>query len=267
MEYIDVSMESVLLTPFGRPQMTTATTTTTITIKRLSHSQALLLLLSILLSYMITLTSSFSSFFLYHQRSSSSSSLICHLTTNIYIVGKKSISEDWIGLGYKEYERRLSPHVKIQTIFLKNDDDLLARARDVITLPSPGHSHSHSHSGSNRGYLFALDETGQTLSSAEFSQVLFKGYELGGAHVDFLIGGAEGLPKEIKAAGVVAGGGGGGGGGGGVSSRTGSVSVVSGKIPLLSLSKMTWPHQMARLLLVEQIYRAFEIRKGSGYHR
>lgn len=194
---------------------------------------------------MITLTSSFTHHWL--ATTSRSSLHICHLTTNIYIVGKKSISEDWIGLGYKEYERRLSPHVKIQTIFLKNDDDLLARARD----------------SSNRGFLFALDETGQTLSSTEFSQALFKGYELGGAHVDFLIGGADGLPKEIKGrgAGVV------------VPTRTGSGSSGSSsggsqnQIPLLSLSKMTWPHQMARLLLVEQIYRAFEIRKGSGYHR
>jgi 23S rRNA (pseudouridine1915-N3)-methyltransferase len=55
----------------------------------------------------------------------------------------------------------------------------------------------------------------------------------------FVIGGAEGLPRELK----------------------------EGNKPLLSLSKMTWPHQMARMLLAEQIYRASEIRKGSGYHK
>ena len=55
----------------------------------------------------------------------------------------------------------------------------------------------------------------------------------------FFIGGADGLPAELKA----------------------------DRSRLLSLSKLTFTHQMARLLLVEQIYRATEIRKGSGYHK
>lgn len=90
-----------------------------------------------------------------------------------------------------------------------------------------------------KGAVFALDETGKQYSSLDFTNVLYeKGFIVGGSQVNFLVGGFSGLPIEIK-----------------------------NKFHLLSLSKMTWTHQMARLLLIEQIYRAAEIRKGSSYHK
>jgi 23S rRNA (pseudouridine1915-N3)-methyltransferase len=67
---------------------------------------------------------------------------------------------------------------------------------------------------------------------------VYKSFEDGGSHVSFIIGGFAGLPDGIRSA-----------------------------YPLLTLSKMTWTHQMARLLLLEQIYRASEIFKGSAYHK
>jgi 23S rRNA (pseudouridine1915-N3)-methyltransferase len=85
--------------------------------------------------------------------------------------------------------------------------------------------------------LIALDPQGKTYSSEQFSSLLFDEIEKGGAEVAFAIGAAEGLPKELKSK------------------------------QLLSLSLLTFTHQMVRLVLVEQIYRAFEIRKGSGYHK
>ena len=57
--------------------------------------------------------------------------------------------------------------------------------------------------------------------------------------MSFFIGGAEGLPPELKA----------------------------DRKRLLSLGSLTLTHQMARLILVEQVYRATEIRRGSGYHK
>lgn len=143
-----------------------------------------------------------------------------YLTTNIYIVGKRSVEEEWIGRGCSEYEKRLTPYLKLSTTFLKSDEELLKAVKQ------------------SRGKAVALDEIGRTMSSTEFSEFIFRGYEQGGSHVDFFIGGCNGLPSEIRS-----------------------------QVPLISLSKMTWPHQMARLLLVEQIYRAFEIRRGTGYHR
>ena len=67
----------------------------------------------------------------------------------------------------------------------------------------------------------------------------FDALEAGGSRVTFIIGGADGLPPALKA--------------------------DPGR--LLSLSRLTFTHQMARLLLIEQIYRATEIRRGSGYHK
>ena len=89
-----------------------------------------------------------------------------------------------------------------------------------------------------KGCVLAMDENGEQYSSRAFSNKFHKSLEDGGATLNFVIGGFAGLPSEIK------------------SSKS-----------LISLSNMTWTHQMARLLLLEQIYRATEIRKGSGYHK
>jgi 23S rRNA (pseudouridine1915-N3)-methyltransferase len=143
-----------------------------------------------------------------------------YLTANILIVGKKNGAEQFIDDGYAEYEKRLGPTMKINTIFLKSDEALVQAAKDI------------------KGSVIALDENGKQYTSRQFSDVVYKGFEDGGANLSFIIGGFSGLPPEIKS-----------------------------KYPLMSLSKMTWTHQMARLLLIEQIYRAVEIHKGSGYHK
>lgn len=83
-----------------------------------------------------------------------------------------------------------------------------------------------------------LDSHGKTYSSQEFSDFLLSSLEKGGAQVSFVIGDSQGLPQEIKTT-----------------------------CPLLSLSKMTLTHHMTRLFLLEQIYRCFEIQKGSAYHK
>ena len=85
-----------------------------------------------------------------------------------------------------------------------------------------------------------LDERGRSCTSVEFAERLYAGLESGGSRLSFFIGGADGLPPALKA---------------------------ERRERLLSLSSLTFPHQLARLLLVEQIYRATEIRRGSGYHK
>lgn len=86
--------------------------------------------------------------------------------------------------------------------------------------------------------LVCLDASGQVMNSAQFSNFLIKQFENSGARLAMVIGGAEGLPPSLK----------------------------SGH-PLVSLSPMTFTHQIVRLVLIEQIYRAFEIAKGSRYHK
>ncbi len=83
-------------------------------------------------------------------------------------------------------------------------------------------------------YKVVLDEAGKELSSVEFSQIL---REKSG--IAFLIGGADGLSDNVKSSGDL----------------------------ILSLSKMTLQHDIARIVLLEQIYRAVQILRGSPYHR
>ncbi|MCB1113836.1 MAG: 23S rRNA (pseudouridine(1915)-N(3))-methyltransferase RlmH [Chlamydiia bacterium] len=84
--------------------------------------------------------------------------------------------------------------------------------------------------------LVLLDPSGKVFTSEQFSEFLMKELELGGASLTFVIGDADGLPEGLEGAKV-------------------------------SLSKMTFTHQIARLVLVEQVFRAFEIEKGSKYHK
>lgn len=88
------------------------------------------------------------------------------------------------------------------------------------------------------GRALALDERGEALDSNQFHGRIFSELEKGGSRLTLLIGAADGLPPEIKES-----------------------------VPLISLSKMTFTHQTTRLLLLEQLYRACEIEKGSRYVR
>ena len=87
---------------------------------------------------------------------------------------------------------------------------------------------------------FLLDEGGAQASSVAFAERLYAGLEEGGSRLTFVIGGHNGLPASLKA---------------------------EHRSRLLSLGLLTYPHQIAKLLLLEQLYRATEIRKGSKYHR
>ncbi|MCA5004675.1 23S rRNA (pseudouridine(1915)-N(3))-methyltransferase RlmH [Sphingobacterium bovistauri] len=87
-------------------------------------------------------------------------------------------------------------------------------------------------------FVILLDEHGKEFRSIEFSDFLQKKMVASVQHLVFLIGGPYGFADEIK-------------------QRSNS---------LISLSKMTFSHQMVRLFFVEQIYRAFTIMKGEPYH-
>lgn len=92
---------------------------------------------------------------------------------------------------------------------------------------------------SKNSLLIALDSTGKTLDSVEFSQKFEEWLEHSKQEITFIIGGSEGLhPTILKKANFI-----------------------------LSLSKMTWPHMLARVMLIEQIYRAQCILKNHPYHK
>ncbi|WP_114966237.1 23S rRNA (pseudouridine(1915)-N(3))-methyltransferase RlmH [Alkalilacustris brevis] len=87
--------------------------------------------------------------------------------------------------------------------------------------------------------LCALDERGKALSSPEFAEMLARWRDEGRRDAAFLIGGADGLSRDLRAR-------------------------ADAKI---SFGRMVWPHMLARVMLAEQLYRAATILAGTPYHR
>jgi 23S rRNA (pseudouridine1915-N3)-methyltransferase len=90
-----------------------------------------------------------------------------------------------------------------------------------------------------RGVLVALDERGRQLGSRDFAQKLGAWRDQGVAEIAFVIGGADGLAQSLRQRADLT----------------------------LALGQMTWPHMLARAMLVERIYRAQQILAGHPYHR
>jgi len=90
-----------------------------------------------------------------------------------------------------------------------------------------------------RGRALALDAAGQQMTSEEFARLLESELTAGGGHVHFVLGGPSGLSGE----------------------------VLQRMDRRIALGRMTLPHELARLVLTEQVYRAFSILRGGPYHR
>ena len=145
-----------------------------------------------------------------------------------------SVGKDRSGLfspGVDEYAGRLGHHAKVQLVELPESRKSGAQAKDEEGRALLGKL-------TPRDVLVALDERGKALGSVEFAKWLQRQQD-SGRDVAFVIGGDEGLSDEVRAkAGLV-----------------------------LSLSAMTMPHRLARLVLLEQVYRAFTIMRGEPYHK
>lgn len=89
------------------------------------------------------------------------------------------------------------------------------------------------------GFLIALDEHGKDIGSADLSALMRKNMENAAPEMAFAIGGPDGHGQEIL----------------------GAADLV------LRMGKMTWPHQLARVMLAEQLYRSITILSGHPYHR
>lgn len=87
--------------------------------------------------------------------------------------------------------------------------------------------------------VIVLDERGDGLRSLDFAKTLERFQNSGEGHLQFIIGGADGLLDEVRSRANI----------------------------LLSFGQQTWPHMLARVMLLEQIYRAQQILCGHPYHR
>ncbi len=87
--------------------------------------------------------------------------------------------------------------------------------------------------------IIALDENGQNINSQKFASMLANFRDEGNKNLHFIIGGADGIDRDLRA--------------------------KANKI--LAFSALTWPHQLVRIMLMEQIYRAMTILTNHPYHR
>lgn len=153
----------------------------------------------------------------------------------IHTMGKPR-EAGWESLAAAEYARRLErgarPLVLARTSFHPTGE-ALARAAARLTPP-----------------VVVLDQDGDQPTTEEFAELLFGELLAAGPRVSFVIGGASGLPEPLRLR----------------SQSEGEGSLPAAGFRRLSLSRLTFPHRVARVLLLEQIFRARELRAGTGYH-
>jgi 23S rRNA (pseudouridine1915-N3)-methyltransferase len=141
----------------------------------------------------------------------------------------------WIEAGFQEYAKRMPPECRlllkeikpIERSSGKNAETVMAQERIRIEAALP-----------KGGRVIALDEHGAHMTTVQLSQQLSIWQQQGG-DVSFVIGGADGLDAEFK----------------------------KNADMLLRLSNMTLPHGLVRVILAEQLYRAWSILRNHPYHR
>ena len=155
----------------------------------------------------------------------------------IYAIGK--IKEAYLKNGIEEYLERIKPYSQIEIVEV-NDEP-------IADNPHPSDIKKAIDIEGKRilkllktnEYLIGLDLNKKELNSPQFADYLNEKLVLGGSNISFVIGGSYGLSDELK-------------------NRCNDS---------ISLSKMTFLHQMTRLILLEQIYRAFKINRNETYHK
>ena len=158
------------------------------------------------------------------------------MTVNIICVGK--IKEDFFIKASAEFEKRLSRFCSFNVIQLpdKAIPDNASKAEEDSVLKKEGDEILKKIGKSD--IVVAMCIEGKQLSSEELADKMQE-FQMQASTIDFVIGGSLGLSPEVKAR-------------------------ANFK---LSMSKMTFPHRIARLMLEEQIYRAFKINANETYHK
>ena len=155
----------------------------------------------------------------------------------VVTVGK--LKEKYLKDGIAEYTKRISRFAKLEMIELTDEKtpDKASELENQKILETEGARILSK--VRERDFVVVLAIEGKTLSSEEFSKQLEQASIKGYSTLTFIIGGSLGLAPVVK--------------------NRANLSV--------SFGRLTLPHQLMRLVLVEQIYRAFTIQQGSPYHK
>ena len=158
---------------------------------------------------------------------------------HIHIVHVGTVKEKYLTDAIAEYQKRLGAYCEINNISIKDERlpekpsaaeiraALEAEGEKILAALPP------------RAYLIALCVEGKQISSEELADKLTSIKSEGFSDICLIIGGSDGLSDKVKKACRMR----------------------------LSISKMTFPHQLMRVILLEQLYRAFNIAAGGKYHK
>lgn len=157
----------------------------------------------------------------------------------IDIIAVGRIKEKHFRDAVDEYAKRLSKYVKLNIIEVKDEktsEGASARENEIVLAAEGERLERYI---DDDAVLIPLCIEGKELSSEELAAKI-SDYEMKGeSHLQFVIGGSLGLGESIKKKGDIR----------------------------LSFSKMTFPHQLMRVVLLEQIYRAYRIKNNEPYHK
>jgi 23S rRNA (pseudouridine1915-N3)-methyltransferase len=158
---------------------------------------------------------------------------------HIHIISVGKLKERYLTQGIAEYAKRLSSYAKMDITEVPDEkapehlseqeaERIKQKEGERILAKIP-----------DDAYVIALAIEGKMKSSEQFAESLDKLATYGKSKIAFVIGGSLGLSKQ----------------------------VMERADEVLSFSRMTFPHQLMRLILLEQIYRAFRINRGEPYHK
>jgi 23S rRNA (pseudouridine1915-N3)-methyltransferase len=153
----------------------------------------------------------------------------------ILVVAIGTRMPEWVAAGFDDYAARMPRELRVELIEVRPEKRSAATSPERVQERERERIEAALPSACVR---IALDERGRMLDSTRFAQQLAQ-WRMEARDLAFLIGGADGLSATAKA----------------------------GASMLLSLSPLTLPHGLARVVLVEQIYRAHTILRGHPYHR
>ncbi len=157
----------------------------------------------------------------------------------IKIISVGILKEKYLIDGIAEYVKRLGKYCVVEEVVLK-DEPIMDKASEANKLEIKNKEGKKILSSiSDRNYVVALDLKGAHLTSEELAQKVIEIQNYNASNITFIIGGSLGLSDEV-------------------------LEKVNYR---LCFSKMTFPHQLMKLILVEQIYRAFKINNNEVYHK
>ena len=158
---------------------------------------------------------------------------------NITIVCVGKIKEKFYTMAVEEYVKRLSRYCQLKIVELKDEKTPDGASDNVVEGIKDKEGARILEAIKDNSYVIALAIEGKQLDSVELSKKMDQLMLEGNSNVVFVIGGSLGLSKQVLARADYK----------------------------LSFSKMTFPHQLMRVILLEQVYRGFRISNNEPYHK